>query len=78
MCLHLAFVVILLGALLTHLSSYQGIIHLRVNESTKQYLYQDKKVGMKLKDLPFYLETPCDLQGYRDEIALIKKLRSGS
>ena len=29
----------------------------------------------KLKDLPFYLETPCDLQGYRDEIALIKKLR---
>ena len=29
----------------------------------------------KLKDLPFYLETPCDLQGYRDEIALIRKLR---
>ena len=29
----------------------------------------------KLRDLPFYLETPCDLQGYRDEIALIKKLR---
>ena len=32
----------------------------------------------KLKDLPFYLETPCDLQGYRDEIALIKKMRSAS
>jgi len=29
----------------------------------------------KLKDLPFYLETPCDLQGYRDEIALLKGLR---
>ena len=28
----------------------------------------------KLKRLPFYLETPCDLQGYRDEIALIKDL----
>ena len=28
----------------------------------------------KLKDLPFYLETPCDLQGYRDEIALVKTL----
>ena len=27
-----------------------------------------------LKDLPFYLETPCDLQGYRDEIALLKSL----
>ena len=29
----------------------------------------------KLRDLPFYLETPCDLQGYRDEIALVRKLR---
>ena len=28
-----------------------------------------------LRDLPFYLETPCDLQGYRDEIALLKSLR---
>ena len=32
----------------------------------------------KLRDLPFYLETPCDLQGYRDEIALLKSLRSDS
>ena len=29
----------------------------------------------RLRDLPFYLETPCDLQGYRDEIAFIKTLR---
>ena len=29
----------------------------------------------KLKDLPFYLETPCDLQGYKEEIALLKGLR---
>ncbi|MBR2838556.1 MAG: deoxyribonuclease IV [Kiritimatiellae bacterium] len=27
-----------------------------------------------LRSLPFYLETPCDLQGYRDEIALLKEL----
>ncbi len=27
-----------------------------------------------LRDLPFYLETPCDLQGYKDEIALLKGL----
>ena len=27
-----------------------------------------------LKDLPFYLETPCDLQGYKEEIALLKQL----
>lgn len=30
----------------------------------------------KLRDLPFYLETPCDLQGYREEIALLKSLRA--
>ena len=29
----------------------------------------------KLKDLPFYLETPCDLQGYKEEIVLLKGLR---
>ena len=29
----------------------------------------------RLRDLPFYLETPCDLQGYREEIALLKGLQ---
>lgn len=29
----------------------------------------------KLRELPFYLETPCDLQGYKEEIALIRSLR---
>jgi len=28
----------------------------------------------KLRDLPFYLETPCDLQGYKSEIALLRGL----
>lgn len=28
----------------------------------------------KLRDLPFYLETPCDLQGYKEEIELLKGL----
>lgn len=28
-----------------------------------------------LRDRPFYLETPCDLQGYKEEIALVKSLR---
>ncbi len=27
-----------------------------------------------LRELPFYLETPCDLQGYKEEIALLKGL----
>ena len=29
----------------------------------------------KLRDLPFYLETPCDLDGYRREIELLKSRR---
>lgn len=28
----------------------------------------------KLRHLPFYLETPCDLQGYKEEIQLLKGL----
>ena len=28
-----------------------------------------------LRDLPFYLETPCDLQGYKEEIAMLKGMR---
>ena len=31
----------------------------------------------RLSGLPFYLETPCDLQGYREEIALLKGLVQG-
>ena len=30
----------------------------------------------KLRDLPFYLETPNDLDGYRAEIALLRSLRA--
>lgn len=29
----------------------------------------------RLKHLPFYLETPCDLQGYKEEIELLKSIR---
>lgn len=28
-----------------------------------------------VRDLPFYLETPCDLEGYAREISLLKSLR---
>jgi len=29
----------------------------------------------RLADMPLYLETPCDLQGYKEEIALLKSLQ---
>ena len=49
--LHLSFVIILLGALLTHLLSTQGIVHLRENDPTNQYM---DKQGY-LHPLPFTL-----------------------
>ena len=39
--LHLSFVVILFGALLTHVSSRRGIIHLREGETTSTYMTED-------------------------------------
>ncbi len=47
--LHLSFVVILAGALLTHLTLKQGIVLLRKGVPTNQYMTKD----MKLHQLPF-------------------------
>jgi len=49
--LHLSFVVILLGALLTHLFSAQGAVHLREGVPSGQYMTADGQ----LHDLPFTL-----------------------
>ena len=49
--LHLSFVVILAGALLTHVFSRQGAVHLRNGESTSRYMTMDGK----LHPLPFTL-----------------------
>ncbi len=51
--LHASFVVILAGALLTHLTSFQGAIQLRVNQPTDTYYINDKKDGIKEATLPF-------------------------
>ena len=50
--LHLSFVVILLGALLTRLTSNSGALHLRLNEKTQQYVAADGVVH----SLPFTLQ----------------------
>ena len=47
--LHLSFVVILLGALLTHLTASQGILHLRPNDTAFEYMLSDGT----LRPLPF-------------------------
>lgn len=43
MILHLSFVIILLGAFLTHVSSEHGAIHLRKGETTNTYLTEDRQ-----------------------------------
>ena len=50
--LHLSFVIILLGAFLTHVSSHQGSLHLRNGESTSQFITDEGK----LEQLPFTLQ----------------------
>lgn len=51
--LHASFVVILLGAFATHLTSTQGMIHVREGETTKTYYVQGKDGKAELQNLPF-------------------------
>lgn len=53
--LHLSFLIILAGALLTHLSAKRGMIHLRVNQPVNTYMASDERQGMKKETLPFSL-----------------------
>lgn len=50
--LHLSFVVILAGALLTHLTSHQGTVHLRMGQTTTTYLATDGHTHAE-RPLPF-------------------------
>ena len=51
--LHLAFIVILLGAFLTHLTSKNGIIHLRKGKPVQTYEYQTSSGMNSTSQLPF-------------------------
>ena len=55
--LHLSLAVILAGALITRVSSVQGIVHLRLGETTDKYMTLD---GDSVKEwpLPFSLSPP--------------------
>ncbi len=53
--LHASFVLILAGALLTHLTSKQGVIHLRIGETTDEYYEAATETGMRVAHLPFQL-----------------------
>lgn len=55
LALHLSFIIILAGALLTHISAKRGMIHLRIGQPTETYMVQDEEQGMKEEKLPFSL-----------------------
>ncbi len=58
--LHLSFLLILLGALLTHLTASSGAIHLRTGETTRQYTTAD---GL-IRNLPFTLRLDSFIVRY--------------
>lgn len=54
--LHSSFVIILIGAALTHFTSYQGMIHLRVGEKTNTFATLKADDGsVRERTLPFYI-----------------------
>ena len=55
LALHLSFIIILAGALLTHISAKRGMIHLHIGQPTDTYMAQDEEQGMKEEKLPFSL-----------------------
>ena len=55
LALHLSFLIILAGALLTHVSAKRGMIHLRINQPVNTYMASDEEQGMKEEKLPFSL-----------------------
>lgn len=55
LALHLSFIIILAGALLTHISAKRGMIHLRIDQPTDTYMAQDEEQGMQEEKLPFSL-----------------------
>ena len=55
LALHVSLVVILVGALLTHVSASRGMIHLRVGQPTDTYVANNGEQGMTTEKLPFSL-----------------------
>ncbi len=56
LALHLSFLVILAGALTTHITSKRGMLHLREGEVTRTYWVKNEQgLYVQTKELPFYL-----------------------
>jgi ABC-type transport system involved in cytochrome c biogenesis permease subunit len=53
--LHLSFVIILLGAFITHVTSWQGMVHLSMNTTSETFFMKNAKGKVVEKTLPFKL-----------------------
>ena len=54
--LHLSFLIILIGALTTHIASHRGMVHLREGETSRSYWAKDNQGLYTLTEqMPFYL-----------------------
>lgn len=71
LAIHVSFLVILLGALLTHLTAKRGMIHLRVGQPTDTYITSDGNHGMKEVKLPFSLKLQKFDTQYHDGTAAV-------
>ena len=69
--LHGSLVVILLGALLTHLTATKGMMHLREGETSNTYIQSDGQHGMKTTMLPFSLKLHKFETTYHDGTAAV-------
>lgn len=57
--MHLSFVIILAGALLTHITAQRGVVHLRMGETSNVYIDKGADNGLKEKTLPFSIRLNC-------------------
>lgn len=79
--LHAAFVIILIGAMTTHLTATKGVAHLRVNQPTNQYTILNNDGDTVTATLPFtlrldsfavnYYHGTMSEQNYQSEISII-------
>lgn len=70
--LHLSFIIILLGALLTHLFAERGVITLRVGTTTDTYYVPDEANGMAERKLPFKMRLDDFKMDYHNGTKAVK------
>lgn len=64
--LHVSLAVILMGALLTHLFAFRGVIHLRVGQTSNQYRIMKSMETSEKRQLPFSIRLDrFDINYYR-------------